>query len=345
MKKRILSLALALTLALALVPFAVAADVSPHPHTTVPAFPHDNDVKNFSISAFPAGDYVYEQIETGGEIYKTWEFTNNTTYMAYAKANVLEMLVFKDGWVYFVLYEDDGKTISGTMKYLIGNIDLLSLNAEDALGFFEGMDSIEMLSAMNLYAIVETPDGLIELFPDGCMNMKLADGTTLNIPAEVTASAIETPAITLPEQIPAPVSALVAAPNASAIVVDGEIVSFDAYTINSENYIKLRDVAYTLNGTRVQFNVSYDGMINITSGTAYTPDGSEMKSKGTANKTPVLNKAKIMLNGKEVELTAYTIDGNNYFKLRELAQTFDFGVGWDGSTSTITVDTSVPYTP
>lgn len=141
---------------------------------------------------------------------------------------------------------------------------------------------------------------------------------------------------------------LVATPNASAIYVDGKVTAFDAYTINSENYIKLRDVAYTLNGTRVQFDMSWDGaanMIKLTSGNPYTSDGSEMKTKGTMVKTPILNKSKILLDGKEVTLTAYTIDGNNYFKLREVAQTFNFSVGWDGAKNSITVDTTKEYTP
>lgn len=141
---------------------------------------------------------------------------------------------------------------------------------------------------------------------------------------------------------------LIATPNASTIYVDGNVTAFDAYTINSENYIKLRDVAYTLNGTRVQFDMAWDGvanMITLTSGNAYTPDGSEMKTKGTTVKTPILNKSKILLDGKEVTLTAYTIDGNNYFKLREVAQTFNFSVGWDGAKNSITVDTTKEYTP
>ncbi|MFB0919832.1 MAG: MBL fold metallo-hydrolase, partial [Oscillospiraceae bacterium] len=37
------------------------------------------------------------------------------------------------------------------------------------------------------------------------------------------------------------------------------------------------------------------------------------------------------------------VNNNNYFKLRDIASAFNFGVGWDGNTGTITIDTSVGY--
>ena len=54
--------------------------------------------------------------------------------------------------------------------------------------------------------------------------------------------------------------------------------------------------------------------------------------------------SKLLIDGKEVALTAYTIDGNNYFKLRDIGQAFDFGIGWDNASKTITIDTSAGYT-
>jgi hypothetical protein len=70
-----------------------------------------------------------------------------------------------------------------------------------------------------------------------------------------------------------------------------------------------------------------------------------MTGKGAGDKTPIPTASKIYLDGKEVSFTAYTIEGNNYFKLRDVGQTFDFGVDWDGATSTIVIDTSKGYTP
>lgn len=54
---------------------------------------------------------------------------------------------------------------------------------------------------------------------------------------------------------------------------------------------------------------------------------------------------KIMLNGRPVEAEAYTINGNNYFKLRDIAAMVDFGVDWDGEAGAVLIDTSKGYTP
>ena len=50
----------------------------------------------------------------------------------------------------------------------------------------------------------------------------------------------------------------VAIPTTSKILVNGKSVTFDAYNINGSNYFKLRDLAYVLNGTQKQFEVTYD---------------------------------------------------------------------------------------
>jgi len=52
----------------------------------------------------------------------------------------------------------------------------------------------------------------------------------------------------------------------------------------------------------------------------------------------------ILLNGAPVEIEAYTINGHNYFKLRDIAQLVDFGVFWNGESHTISIDTAVGYT-
>ena len=140
----------------------------------------------------------------------------------------------------------------------------------------------------------------------------------------------------------------VAGPTSSTVLVNGKNVSFDAYGISGNNYFKLRDLAYALNGSEKQFEVSWDGANNaiaLTSGRPYTAVGGEMTGKGAGDRTPVPATSKIYLDGREVSLTAYTIEGNNYFKLRDVGIAFDFDVTWDGEKNTIVIDTSRPYTP
>lgn len=139
---------------------------------------------------------------------------------------------------------------------------------------------------------------------------------------------------------------LTAIPTSSNIYINDMSVSFDAYNINDNNYFKLRDLAYSLNGTEKQFEVSWDSeanVISLLSNKNYTSNDSEMKKGDGANKIPVLNKSKILLDNNEIELTAYIVDENSYFKLRDIGKLFDFFVGLDDVNNTIKIDTSMPY--
>lgn len=138
-----------------------------------------------------------------------------------------------------------------------------------------------------------------------------------------------------------------AAPTASTIMVNGTIVSFDAYTINGSNYFKLRDLAYVLSRTKKQFNVGWDSAnsaITITMGAPYITVGGELAKKSTSGKTATLSSSNIYLDKTQIYLTAYTINGNNYFRLRDVAAILDFGVTYNSSTKAISIDTSTGYT-
>lgn len=137
-----------------------------------------------------------------------------------------------------------------------------------------------------------------------------------------------------------------AKPTASKVLVNGTPIEFDAYTINNNNYFKLRDLAQAVNKTDKNFEVTWDGKnnaINLISNKAYTPAGGELVKGDGKAKTATLSTAKIYKDGKEISLTAYTINGNNYFKLRDIAKAFDIGVTWDGTTNTVSIDTSISY--
>ncbi|MDR3278672.1 MAG: hypothetical protein LBT12_07845 [Oscillospiraceae bacterium] len=194
----------------------------------------------------------------------------------------------------------------------------------------------------------EIGDGTKTTSTPGLFGSTLAEDNGRPYPIKVM-NGVMLPAGAASATPPAPaVPALTAKPTASKVLVDGENKSFDAYNINDNNYFKLRDLAYALSGTEKQFAVGYDEAtraIALTPGAAYTPDGSEMIGKGTGAKTPKPTASKIYLDGKEVTFTAYIIDGNNYFKLRDIGAAFDFGVDWDGASQTIAIDTGKGYTP
>ena len=141
-------------------------------------------------------------------------------------------------------------------------------------------------------------------------------------------------------------AASTALPTSSKVLINGKNTAFDAYNIDGSNYFKLRDLAFSLNGTAKQFDVGWDAAknaISLTNSKPYTVAGGEMASKGAGNKSATPTKSKIYLDGREVSFTAYNIDGNNYFKLRDIGQAFNFGVEWDAASNTVAIDTNKRY--
>lgn len=135
-------------------------------------------------------------------------------------------------------------------------------------------------------------------------------------------------------------------PISSPVIVNGKAVDFDAYTIQGTNYFKLRDIAFILNGTSKQFDCSYDGAtnsINLISGKPYTVVGGEMGAKGTGPVTPTTTTSNINIDGEPAAINAYNINGNNYFKLRDIARAFNISVEWDDVNKQIIMDTTSGY--
>ena len=137
-----------------------------------------------------------------------------------------------------------------------------------------------------------------------------------------------------------------AKPTASTVLVNSIPTEFEAYNINGNNYFKLRDLAQAVNNTPKSFEVEWDGAknaINLISKTTYTPAGGELAKGDSTLKEATPTTSTIYKDGQVVELTAYNINGNNFFKLRDIAKAFDIGVTWDGATNTVGIDTSVGY--
>ncbi len=135
------------------------------------------------------------------------------------------------------------------------------------------------------------------------------------------------------------------------ILVDGRQVSFDAYALkdskgNDTNYLKLRDVAYVLNGTPAQFDVGWsNGVITITTGVPYTsPNGSEMSTPFTGSQSYTDANGLVRVDGDSVDLDAILLqdhqgNGYTYFKIRDLGAALGFAVDWSPQDG-IMIDTS-----
>ena len=57
-----------------------------------------------------------------------------------------------------------------------------------------------------------------------------------------------------------------------------------------------------------------------------------------------LSTNRILVDGQEVHLTAYNINGNNYVKLRNIGEQVGFNVYWDSDAKCVQVESSRPYT-
>ena len=144
-----------------------------------------------------------------------------------------------------------------------------------------------------------------------------------------------------------PSSTRTATPTPSTVFVNGSETQFEAYLINSNNYFKLRDLAYVLNGTNKQFSIGYDNAtraITMISGQSYLPEGGEMARGDGSRKSARLNAdINISKDSRPVQITAYMINGYNFVMLRDVMRLFDVYVGYNNATRNITIDTSRPY--
>ena len=155
-----------------------------------------------------------------------------------------------------------------------------------------------------------------------------------------------------PEAKAAPIAAPAAKATAelsnAKVLVNGNAVDFQAYNIEGNNYFKLRDIAIALNETGSNFDIGYDKAtraITLTKGTAYT-GAKEADAAATAGKkAATLSNQSVTLDGAAVSLTAYNVDGFNYFKLRDLGDALGFAVAWDKEAKTIAVTAKAVEAP
>ena len=164
----------------------------------------------------------------------------------------------------------------------------------------------------------------------------------------------QTPTVPATPAAPAVPATGTAYASTQTVNVDGKNVDFACYALRNEadndtNYIKLRDLAMFLNGSAAQFQVGYDGSVTITTKTAYIPNGSELSTPFSGNRTYKRSDAATKVNGQTVQISAFVLNDDNgggytYYQLRDLGKVLGFNVGWSGDRG-IFVETDKPYDP
>ena len=131
------------------------------------------------------------------------------------------------------------------------------------------------------------------------------------------------------------------------IVLDGKETSLEGYLINGNNYFKLRDVAYILRDKEKNFDIKWNKdtrEIDLYLDKGYKTVGGELKPMEAKKVKARETESKIYLDGERIRLKGYLIDGNNYFKLRDIGSFLDMGIGWDKVGNSVNINTDERYT-
>lgn len=136
-------------------------------------------------------------------------------------------------------------------------------------------------------------------------------------------------------------------PSSQSVYLDRRYVTPVAYNIKGNNYFKLRDIAYIMNGSAKQFDVTWNSITNsieLISEKSYTVVGGEMEKPSYNPFNPALpTQSEVYLDGQKINLTAYNIGGNNYFKLRDIGKALNFSVEWDAEWDAIRIEPFYEY--
>lgn len=141
-------------------------------------------------------------------------------------------------------------------------------------------------------------------------------------------------------------------PSTQTVNLDGREVEFQMYALKDEsgnltNYIKVRDLAQALTGSKAAFSVEWDGAVNLIPGGIYAPNGSEGFSAFTTPWPYTLPTSPTKVSGVDSDLQAIVLSdktggGHTYYQLRDLGRALGFNVGWSGSKG-VFIESDKPY--
>ena len=127
-------------------------------------------------------------------------------------------------------------------------------------------------------------------------------------------------------------------PATQTVNLDGRQVEFQMYALKDANgsptnYVKIRDLAKALTGSKAAFSVEWDGAVNLVPGGIYSPNGSEGFSAFTTPWPYTLPASPTKVGGVDsglqaIVLTDKTGGGHTYYQLRDLGRALGFNVGW-----------------
>ncbi|ANF97085.1 subtype B tannase [Paenibacillus bovis] len=130
----------------------------------------------------------------------------------------------------------------------------------------------------------------------------------------------------------------------AVVMVADQKATTNGYNIKGSNYFPLENMAAVLSSTLKRFDVTtgqQSSKIQLTSGQSYT-DSYNISTLADSQKAAPIQTA-VYLDGKPISISGYTVNGNSYFKMRDIAKALNFNVTWDSASSTLQLDTSSAY--
>lgn len=127
-------------------------------------------------------------------------------------------------------------------------------------------------------------------------------------------------------------------PHTASVTMDGQTLELQAYLVNGNNYVRLRDYANILNGMAAQFSLEYDaasGSVVVQTGKAYRPGGSEGLAVGTEPVFTKLRTPSLLVDNASFAINSYLIDDLNYMKIRDLAAAVGCGIDYNAQTGQV----------
>lgn len=119
----------------------------------------------------------------------------------------------------------------------------------------------------------------------------------------------------------------------TVVLVNGVAQEIYPYNIDGSNYFKLRDMAAVLASTEKSFAVEWDeakGAIALNTAKGYVVGETDLQFPAGASAVQAEpSQVALYCDGQPLEVDAYHIGGNNYFKLRDIGEAVGFSVAWD----------------
>lgn len=129
------------------------------------------------------------------------------------------------------------------------------------------------------------------------------------------------------------------------VKVNDKTTALPAYSINGENYIRPKDLAYILNNTTRQFDVAIGDIGNMITYRGYVPNGSELKAFPVGNAVATPYAGNVMMNNHKIQAPIYTINNYNFISLSDMKFLLNLDLTIDGNNVTIngvTKKTDIP---